>query len=247
MAGAVVFQGITATQYELKNLTPGVTYYWQVRSYDGTVYSNPSGTGSFVVYAGNAAVVPLAGSPVEGVQTGSTSPVLSWFIPTIGEVESYIVEYSKKPDMSEPISMEVKGNSIALEKLSAESSFYWRVRSVNPKGEKSAFSEVESFSISSTTGVEDKGRIPSEFALRQNFPNPFNPATIIEFSLARDGFYSLEVYNILGEKVRSVMRANMKAGSYSVDFNAKDLMSGIYFYRLSGNGVMMVKKMMLVK
>jgi hypothetical protein len=248
MTGAVIFDGITETKYELKNLTPGATYYWQVRSYDGTVYSSPSATGSFVVFAGNAAVVPLAGSPVEGVQTGSLSPVLSWFIPASGDVESYIVEYSKKSDMSEPVSIEVQNNSVALDKLSAESSYYWRVRSLNSKGEKSAFSETASFSTSSATGVEKKeGAVPSEFALGQNFPNPFNPATIIEFSLARDGFYSLEVYNILGEKVQSIMQGNMKAGSYKVNFNAKDLMSGIYFYRLTGSGLMMVKKMMLVK
>jgi hypothetical protein len=247
MTGAVNFNGITTTSYELKNLTPGATYYWQVRSFDGMVYSAPSETGSFVVFAGNAAVVPLAGSPIGGVLVGDIQPVLSWFTPVSGDVQSYIVEYSKKPDMSDPLSLEVKSNSVRLEKLKSGSPYYWRVLSLNSRGERSAFSETETFSTSSVTKVDKEEALPLKFSLEQNFPNPFNPSTKIEFSIAKDGYYSLELYNILGQKVYSIMQGNMKAGNYKVDFNGRDLVTGIYLYRLTGNGISIVKKMMLVK
>ena len=93
----------------------------------------------------------------------------------------------------------------------------------------------------------NSGFVVSDFHLAQNYPNPFNPATKIEFSVPRSGSYTLKVYNSLGQEVAALLNGEIKAGSYTADFNASGLASGLYIYRLSGQGINMAKKMVLMK
>ena len=89
---------------------------------------------------------------------------------------------------------------------------------------------------------------PNEFVLRQNYPNPFNPATTIEFSIAATSHVSLVVYNILGEKVETLVNENLNAGQHSIVFNASShLASGIYIYQLRAGNMVVEKKMTLLK
>jgi hypothetical protein len=82
-------------------------------------------------------------------------------------------------------------------------------------------------------GVDDPGSHPSRFILYQNYPNPFNPSTTIVYSLTRSAFVTLQVFNVLGETVRTLSDGMQDAGSHSVTFSAEGLPSGVYFYRLS--------------
>ena len=92
------------------------------------------------------------------------------------------------------------------------------------------------------------GDIPSKFSLKQNFPNPFNPSTTIEFDLPTSSYVTLDIYDILGEKVASLINENMGAGSFAVHWNAENLPSGIYIYRLrAGDKLIDSKKMNLLK
>lgn len=91
------------------------------------------------------------------------------------------------------------------------------------------------------------GNIPDIYALHQNYPNPFNPITRIDYDISKTGFVSLKVYDVLGREVRTLVNEEKVAGSYSVDFNAIDLTSGVYFYRLEADGFSDVKKMVLIK
>ncbi|MFC2103058.1 T9SS type A sorting domain-containing protein [Bacteroidota bacterium] len=88
---------------------------------------------------------------------------------------------------------------------------------------------------------------PIEYALEQNYPNPFNPATIISYSIPQDGLVTLEVFNLLGEKVASLVNEVKEAGKYEVNFDASNLASGIYVYNLKANSFNAVKKMLLMK
>jgi hypothetical protein len=88
---------------------------------------------------------------------------------------------------------------------------------------------------------------PDEFKLAQNYPNPFNPTTVISFALNKDTEVTLNVYNLLGEKVSELINEKMGVGSYNVTFNASGLPSGIYFYELSTSSSTIVKKMSLLK
>lgn len=89
--------------------------------------------------------------------------------------------------------------------------------------------------------------VPKGFSLLQNFPNPFNPVTNIRFQLAKSGFVKLIVFDILGREVESLVNKNLNAGTFEIDFNASNLTSGIYFYRIIGDGFAETKKMILTK
>jgi hypothetical protein len=99
-----------------------------------------------------------------------------------------------------------------------------------------------------TVGITPVGTVtPTEYALSQNYPNPFNPTTKINFAIPKSGMVSLKVYNILGKEVATLVNQNMTSGTYNYEFNASNLSSGIYFYKLDVNGFSQVKKMSLVK
>jgi photosystem II stability/assembly factor-like uncharacterized protein len=85
------------------------------------------------------------------------------------------------------------------------------------------------------------------FALDQNYPNPFNPSTTISFTLDRDGFVSLNVYDVAGRVVATILNKAMTAGSYDVGFNASGLSSGVYFYKLNTADQVMTRKMILLR
>lgn len=89
--------------------------------------------------------------------------------------------------------------------------------------------------------------LPLEYNLEQNFPNPFNPTTTIKYSIPEDGFVELAVYNILGQKVTSLVNQLQTAGNYAIKFNASDLPSGVYVYRLSSKNYSTSKKLILSK
>ena len=89
--------------------------------------------------------------------------------------------------------------------------------------------------------------LPKEFKLEQNYPNPFNPSTTIEFTIPEKGNYSLRVYNILGQLTQTLGDDVYEAGYYKVNFDASKLASGMYIYRLSGNNVNLIKKMLFLK
>ncbi len=89
--------------------------------------------------------------------------------------------------------------------------------------------------------------VPTEYTLEQNYPNPFNPSTVINFSLAKDGMVSLEVFNLLGEKVTTLLNDYKPAGKYSVNFDASRLASGIYLYRISSAEYVKTLKMNFIK
>lgn len=89
--------------------------------------------------------------------------------------------------------------------------------------------------------------IPESFTLNQNYPNPFNPSTNINFTLSSEGKVNLTVYNSLGKVVSNLVNDYMEAGSYSIQFNAQNLSSGVYYYTLKAGNNVITKKMNLIK
>ena len=90
--------------------------------------------------------------------------------------------------------------------------------------------------------------LPAAFRLEQNYPNPFNPVTAISWQLAANSYVDLSVYNILGQKIATLISENQQAGYHSMEWNAAGFPSGVYFYQLkTGNGFMDVKKLVLLK
>ncbi|MFZ0453324.1 MAG: T9SS type A sorting domain-containing protein [Ignavibacteriaceae bacterium] len=97
-------------------------------------------------------------------------------------------------------------------------------------------------------GVDESNTTaPVTFELKQNYPNPFNPSTTIEYSIPESGHFMLKVYNTIGQEVATLVNGEVNAGFHKVSFKANNLASGLYIYRLTGNNINLVKKMMLLK
>jgi hypothetical protein len=88
---------------------------------------------------------------------------------------------------------------------------------------------------------------PNSYELSQNYPNPFNPTTKIKYSVPVEGFVNIAVFNVLGEKVANLVNSVHKAGNYEFIFDATDLASGMYIYRMESGDYISVKKMMILK
>jgi len=110
----------------------------------------------------------------------------------------------------------------------------------------SAFPPVQKFSRPVDVRP-DPNVVVTDYNLAQNYPNPFNPTTEIKFTVAKEGFVTLKVYDLLGKEVAILVNEDMTTGGYTADFNASNLASGTYIYTLSVNGVSISKKMMLLK
>ncbi|GAB1348686.1 hypothetical protein MASR1M107_08980 [Ignavibacteriales bacterium] len=113
--------------------------------------------------------------------------------------------------------------------------YFYRLKQIDYNG---------SFEYSNSVEVD---LYPSSFNLDQNFPNPFNPSTSIRFTLPVSGFVTLAVYNSMGEMVGQLLSKEMSAGSHNVSFNAANLPSGTYFYRLNSGDFTATRKMQLIK
>lgn len=102
---------------------------------------------------------------------------------------------------------------------------------------------------------EPKSSVPNKLTLEQNYPNPFNPSTTIKFTTpphyqgegAREGFVSLIVYDILGQKIRTLLNQNLNPGNYEIEFDGTGLPSGVYFYTLESGNLFETKKMILMR
>lgn len=117
------------------------------------------------------------------------------------------------------------------------------------KADSTQYSEYVNVIRGDFTGVNDNtNALPKSFAVMQNYPNPFNPATQIKFDLPVRTHVNLQVINILGQVVTTLVNDDRAAGSYTVSWNASNNASGVYFYRLTTTaGYSETKKMMLVK
>ena len=99
-----------------------------------------------------------------------------------------------------------------------------------------------------TTDIEeDRTALPEQVTLSENYPNPFNPTTRINYSLPQAGDVQLKVYNMLGREVATLVDGRKASGRHEIEFNARDLASGMYFYRLQADNTTITRKMLLVK
>lgn len=97
------------------------------------------------------------------------------------------------------------------------------------------------------TSVDEDNSVALTFELQQNYPNPFNPATEIKFSFPKASNVQLKVFDIIGNEVASLVDEFKSAGKYSVKFDAKNLTSGVYFYRIQTDNYTDTKKLLLLK
>ena len=135
---------------------------------------------------------------------------------------------------------------IQTEVMSPERLAQYSLQQFDTRNASDHFPKVTDYSFNIPTNVNDK-ITPDESRLDQNFPNPFNPSTIIKYSVPGAGFVSIAVYDILGREVTTLVNEYKPAGKFSVKFNATNLPSGVYVYQLKVGGFIETKKMVLLK
>jgi len=177
----------------------------------------------------------------------------------LSEADEYTLQVSVNSDFSKLfyINDSLKETSVTIKGFAEETTYYWRVLGSNTVGE-GPWSGVWLFSTKKNTGIQEKIRIVRSLYLAQNYPNPFNPITTIRFQLPEQSFVSLEIYNIAGQKVRTLQQSVLNQGHHEVVWNACNesgiaVPSGQYFYILSTKNITtgktrrITKKMLLIR
>tara|TARA_R110000868_G_scaffold378658_3_gene644170 strand:+ start:23735 stop:26761 length:3027 start_codon:yes stop_codon:yes gene_type:complete len=150
------------------------------------------------------------------------------------------VEYSDDDDW--PTEPDGNGSTLELKSYDLDNDLSSSWGSSNGKGTPGS-----SNSILVNTEETGKKNLPSGIGLSQNYPNPFNPTTTIQYRTSNPGIVRLEVFDMLGQKVATLVDGVHTSGEYNISFDASTLSSGIYFYRLISDDQMLINKMLLIK
>ena len=130
--------------------------------------------------------------------------------------------------------------------LSEGVTYLWRIRLADPGA---PWSDAWTFTAGEVTnvGVEPRAEIASELALEQNYPNPFNPSTTIRFGLPEAGPARIDVYDLLGRRVATLLNRTLPAGWHDVRWDASRHASGVYIYTIESNELRISKSLLLVR
>ncbi len=159
------------------------------------------------------------------------------------EIQKAVVSSKESVDWEKVGFVKRKGNSKEAVSYSFEDrnlqtgKYKYRLKQIDYNG------NFEFFELAGDANVG----LPAKFDLSQNYPNPFNPITKINFDLPESGLVTLKVYDVLGKEVATIVNEIKEAGYYTLSFDAEKFSSGIYFYRLSSNGFVSVKRMVVLK
>jgi hypothetical protein len=232
----------TDTSYAMGGLLPSTWYFWRVAAVmpTYTIPFNQPWKFQTVVGLPNQ-VVKVA--PANGGYAQKDSVVCRWR--KLAEATGYALEWTTDSTFAYPDA----DTSITdtLSRLSVPPGImYWRVRAKNDAG-WGPYSEVWKFTAT-LTELRDRPTVASDYQLFQNFPNPFNPSTMIEYALPSSGRVSLVIYNTLGQTIEQLIDEQQNAGVHTAVFEpSSSLPSGTYFYRISVNGHSDTKAMLLLR
>ncbi len=184
--------------------------------------------------------------PINHADDISITPEFFWR--EIEDSESYQFQLSTDFDFEEMIENNVYSENdpvVLATELEEGETYYWRVRS-SVEGEWQTWSRTWTFTTQGASSTEDD-YFPTDFVLHGNYPNPFNPTTIIEYSLPESARVRLEVYNIMGQRIAVVVDEVQSSGRHSAMFDAGNLSSGVYIYRIQAGEFVQSRKMTLIK
>jgi uncharacterized lipoprotein YddW (UPF0748 family) len=237
--------GIIDTTRFVTGLEGQTKYYWRVNSINAGGVSNFSSAFNFTT--GFPSNTLLAGPP-NNTQNIPIDTIVTWY--STPGATSYDLIMARSADFNTG-SIVVDVNNVAdtfyaVNGLAFNALHYWKVRGTNQYG-KGNFSEAWRFKTVLVSDVDDAGVLPTEYVLEQNYPNPFNPTTNFVIKIAKSGYTTLRIYNLLGQEVAVIVNEELSPGVYSFNFDASELSSGIYMYRLSVNDFTASKKMIFLK
>jgi hypothetical protein len=253
------FSDLVIDQVEIDSLRYAVidelneftNHYWRVNATNIGGTSDWSEVWQFTT--GRAfPVAPTLLSPANG-GTDVTNALMLWN--SVATATHYRIQIAKSDDFASPAvdNASVANTFYEATNLEKFTQYFWRVRAISDVG-AGDWSLTWSFTTGDIVSVERFGNeIPTEFALGQNYPNPFNPTTRIQFALPQDATVRIEVYNMLGQRIATLIDGQyFNAGIFETEWNARDdsgheVSSGLYIYRISAGDYVNVKKMMFTK
>ncbi len=195
--------------------------------------------------------LPVELTSFTAASTGSAAVVLNW--ETATEVNNYGFEIERAVTSTSSVTewekvgfVEGHGNSNSPKNYTFTdnstplnvSTVSYRLKQIDIDG---------NYKYSDVVEINIENELPTKFELFQNYPNPFNPSTTISFALPKSGFVTLKVYNAIGEEIEELVNREMNAGIQNINFDATNLSSGIYFFKLQSGSFSETKKMILIK
>ena len=259
-AGAVVRNDTTKKDSSFKyiSLLNRTRYYWKVMAF------NQGGPGTFSALDSFTTAIEVPVAPVivtpKNVDNVAKNPLFTWK-PAVNATK-YHMQVASSNDFTVPANIVLNRTTedttlqiATKDTLKALTTYYWRIAAQNIGGE-GVFSGAAFFTTGTDyiLGVDKKNiDIPKVFALLQNYPNPFNPSTTIAYDVPKNAYVTITVYDVLGRIVAQLADGSHSANRYSVQWNASNLSSGMYIYRMvskndDGSGTFTaVKKLLLMK
>ncbi len=237
--------GIEETQAEVTGLSANTVWYWRVKGRNAAGTGEWSDTRSFSTTLTEPGIIVLTHpeNQAEGVEF---TPTFTWDADDIAT--GYHFQLATDSSFEEPLADEInlgENEFTIITSLDAGQAYFWRVRAEN-ESISGDWSEVFVFTTETATSLEDE-EVPTAFSLEQNYPNPFNPTTLISYDLPESATVRLDVFNVMGQRVATLVNEHQNAGRFTVNFDASTLASGVYIYRIQAGSFMETRKMMLVK
>lgn len=237
---------ITGTSRIVSGLINLTKYFWRVNAKSAGGSSNYSATWNFTTINGippsptlvrppnNATGLPLTDTLVWNVSTGATS---------------YRVQLSTDSTFNSNLIVNdstITGTSRIVSGLINLTKYYWRVNAKNAGG-TSNYSATWNFTPGIVGITISNNEIPKVYKLYSNYPNPFNPSTIIKFDLPKRNHVSITIYDMLGQQVHKLLNEGMEPGRYEVKWDVANISSGIYFFEMKTSDFIQVNKMVIMK
>ena len=240
-------QGIVGTEWTTPSLPLG-NYFWRVRATHESSYGLWSEVRRIDV--GLVMQAPVLLSPSDGSRMKNKANIaLEWT--AIEGVSGYDIEIDNNSKFTSPnqigYSEDCSGGECVyyIDPVLQPFTYYWRVKAAMDEWPWS-----EAWSLKLTGRVFKDGdnlAMPTQVELHANYPNPFNPSTEISFGLPETGHVRLDIFNIMGQKVTTLVDRSMSAGYHTVTWNGRTSASGVYLYRLATDETVINRKMLLIK
>ena len=196
----------------------------------------------------NRLPIPTLSYPADQQENVGTLTEFSWNL--VDSATTYRLQLSRNSDFN-PTILDTSGLKSTVftvsNPLNENTNYYWRIMGINDNEENNSdWSNEYVFTTGVRTSLENN-LLPNNYYLFQNFPNPFNPSTEIQYALPEASFVTLEVFNSLGQKVTQLVNNYKSAGYYKETLDASSLSSGVYFYKLTTASYTKTNKMLLIK
>jgi len=248
----MITRSITGTSLEITDLDLNQNYWWKVLAQD----KNTAGTWSTQVFNFSVVVQPPSDfsllTPTDNDSLTTTDATFTWQASTasaLGGALTYTFYLSTDAAFTSPQTTEgLTTPTVTKTGLTKNQKYWWKVKAVDENSEGKMSKEIFSFFVKDMTGIADEGSaIPTEFSISQNYPNPFNPVTSIRYGLPKNSDVTITIHNALGQQLEVLIDGYQTAGYHTINWNAVNYGSGVYFYKIQAGSFTQIHKAILTK